>query len=510
MEPSTDGKTVSYWHATEPTQHRDPLDANTDADVVVIGAGIAGLTTAYLLLKAGRQVMVLDDSDIGDGQTGRTSAHLASAIDDRFSEIARMHGDVAARIQYESHAAAIDKIEEIAKTENIDCDFARIDGYLFLAPQDPAELLEDEFDAARRLGVPVERVPKAPLRGFDTGGALKFPRQGRFHAMKYLVGLAAAVERLGGKIYCHSHVNDAAGADHANNQPCKVTLSSGPVVTCKAIVVATNAPAPINDWAGIYTKQASYRTYCVAMSIPAGSVEDALYWDTLDPYHYVRLQDDVLIVGGEDHKTGQLMPDHKPFEKLEKWTREHFPQVQKTVHRWSGQVQEPVDGIAYIGVAPTKGTDVYVMTGDSGMGLTHSTLGAMLVTDLVSGKENPWKAVYDPNRKATHSPGEFLKENVNAVAEMAKDYIKPGEVAKDDDVPMGEGALVRHGLKKLAVYRDESGQVHRLSSVCTHLGCIVHWNSIEQTWDCPCHGSRFACTGEPVMGPAIDGLKKVE
>jgi Rieske Fe-S protein len=144
------------------------------------------------------------------------------------------------------------------------------------------------------------------------------------------------------------------------------------------------------------------------------------------------------------------------------------------------------------------------------MGLTHATLGAMLVSDLVTGRKNPWQDVYNPSRKATHSPAEFVKENVNAVAEMAKDYIMPGEVAKDEDVPIGEGALVRHGLKKLAVYRDESGQLHRLSSVCTHLGCIVHWNPIEKSWDCPCHGSRFACTGEPVMGPAIDGLKPAE
>jgi glycine/D-amino acid oxidase-like deaminating enzyme/nitrite reductase/ring-hydroxylating ferredoxin subunit len=511
---STDGRTISYWQATEKPQHRDPLQQPLDTDIVVIGAGIAGLTAAYLLLKDGRQVVVLDDSDIGDGQTGRTSAHLASAIDDRFYQIARMHGDHAARIQYESHTAAIDKIEEIAQTEGIDCDFARLDGYLFLAPETKPEELEVEFDAARRIGVPVERVPKAPLRGFDTGVALKFPNQGRFHATKYLLGLAAAVERLGGKIHCHSHVNSAAGANPAEDELCKVTLTDGPVVTGRAVVVATNTPAPINDWTGIYTKQASYRTYCVAMTIPKGSVEDELYWDTLDAYHYVRLQpgetDDLLIIGGEDHKTGQLHPDHKPFEQLEKWAREHFPQVTRTVYRWSGQVQEPVDGVAYIGAAPTKGSNVYVITGDSGMGLTHSTLGAILVNDLIAGRENPWKNVYDPSRKATHAPVEFVKENINVAAELAKDYIKPGEVAKDEDVPAGEGALVRHGLKKLAVYRDDAGTVHRRSSVCTHLGCVVHWNPIEKTWDCPCHGSRFACTGEPVMGPAVEGLKPAE
>jgi Rieske Fe-S protein len=309
-------------------------------------------------------------------------------------------------------------------------------------------------------------------------------------------------------------VNDATGADEAKGEPCKITITDGPEVKCRAVVVATNTPAPINDWTGIYTKQASYRTYVAAMAIPKGSVEDALYWDTPDPYHYVRIQpgegDDLLIVGGEDHKTGQLSPDHHPFGKLEKWAREHFPQAGQIAHRWSGQVQEPVDGIAYIGVAPTKGSNVYVITGDSGMGLTHGTLGAMLVKDLVTGRQNPWAQVYDPLRKPTHAPAEFVKENVNAVAEMAKDYIKAGEVAHDDDVPMGEGALVRHGLKKLAVYRDEAGTVHRLSSVCTHLGCVVHWNSIEKTWDCPCHGSRFSATGEPIMGPAIEGLKSAE
>lgn len=510
---STDGRTVSIWQNEQTAPSYGPLTQDAQTQVCVIGAGIAGLTSAYLLLKEGKKVVVLDDSPVGDGQTGRTSAHLASALDDRFYEVTRMHGQDACRRAYQSHAVAIDTIERIAADEQIDCDFVRLDGYLFLAPGQKEKLLDDEFDAARRVGAAVEKVDHPTLRGFNTGPALQFPRQGRFHPQKYLSGLCRAIDRLGGKIYTATHVNDAQGADPKKNAPCKVTTDQHKVVIADHVVVATNTPAPINDWAGIYTKQASYRTYVIGCHIPRGAVTDALYWDMLDPYHYVRLapgdgEHDVLIVGGEDHKTGHT-PIDPPFDALERWTRERFPQAGAVTDRWSGQVQEPADGLAYIGVAPTAGENVLVITGDSGMGLTHGTLGAILVRDLILGRDNPWTDVYNPRRKPTAAPGEYLKENLDAASTL-REYITPGEAASEDQIAAGEGALVRHGLKKLAVYKDNAGACHRLSSVCPHLGCIVHWNSIEKSWDCPCHGSRFTATGGVVMGPSIDGLSPAD
>jgi glycine/D-amino acid oxidase-like deaminating enzyme/nitrite reductase/ring-hydroxylating ferredoxin subunit len=512
---STDGLTRPIWFDASERPTFEPLATNTSADVCVIGAGISGLTSAYLLLCEGKSVVVLDDSAIGDGQTGRTSAHLTYAMDDRFYDLERMHGEAGARACRESHSAAIDEIERISRAESIDCDFARIDGYLFNdGKHDPAEITQ-EFEAARRAGADVELVDRVPVSSFDSRRALRFRSQARFHPLKYLDGLARAIVRLGGRIYTQTHVNDALGGDPKQNQRCATTASSSFLVESDAIIVATNTPAPINDWAGIYTKQASYRTYMLGFAIGEGSVPDALYWDTgevakrrrLEPYHYVRVHREsnreILLVGGADQKVGHAQGT--PYEDLEAWTRARFPNVGEIVSRWSGQVQEPVDGVAYIGRAPTKGESVFVITGDSGQGLTHGTLGAMLCRDLILGRSNPWESLYDPSRKPKHAFGEFAIENAQNAATYAE-YLTPGE-ANVADIRPGEGAIVRKGIHKLAVYRDESGNVSATTAVCNHLGCIVHWNAIEKSWDCPCHGSRFDCKGKVVMGPAIKDLE---
>lgn len=509
---SSDGRTISPWLAGVKLPAHDPLTRNEEADVCVIGAGIAGLTAAYLLLREGRSVIILDDRPVGDGQTGRTSAHLASVIDDRFCEIRRMHGEEVAKVCYRSHNAAIDQIEAITNRHGIECDLARLDGYLFLHEGETPEILERELAAAQLAGVVgVQKLDRAPVEGFDSGPCLRFGRQGRFHPLKYLVGLCREIERMGGRVFCGNRVIDAQGADREKDECCESRTQHGPIVRSRATVVATNTPAPINNWAGIYTKQAAYRTYVIALRLPRGSLTDALYWDTGDPYHYIRVDSssdashDTLLVGGEDHKTGHHDPSAAPFAALEAWTRRHFPQAGGVTHRWSGQVQEPNDGIAFIGRAPTKKPNVYVITGDSGMGLTHGTLGAMIVCDQIMGRANPWEAVYDPSRKPTKAMGEFIRENLDA-ATTFKDYVTSGEVQSEAEIAPGSGAVMREGLLKLAVYRDEQGKVYKQSAICTHLGCIVQWNHVEKSWDCPCHGSRFQPHGKVILGPAVSDL----
>jgi Rieske Fe-S protein len=281
------------------------------------------------------------------------------------------------------------------------------------------------------------------------------------------------------------------------------------VVECSAGVIATNSPT--NDVVAIHTKQAPYRTYALAAPIPKDSISLALYWDTEDPYHYVRLQPaadhDLLIIGGEDHKTGQGDPNVS-FAKLEKWARERFVMIRETEFRWSGQVLEPVDCVAFIGRNP--GDDhVYVATGDSGMGMTHGTIAGILLTDLIQGRRNPWAELYDPTRKTVGAVPEFIKENVNVAAQYG-DWVKPGNVATSDDIRAGEGALIRSGAKKIAVYRDPERGLHACSAVCTHLGCLVSWNSVEKSWDCPCHGSRFDPLGRVLNGPAVRDLQVID
>ena len=515
---SRDGQTHPSWQDEVPLPSRAPPIGQMRADVCVVGAGIAGITTAYLLAGEDRSVIVLDEGEIGSGQTGRTSAHLASAIDDRFLEIERLHGEEGARLAYQSHAAAIDAVERISRDEKIDCDFKRLNGYLFPVASDPPGYLDDELIAARRAGVAdLEKLDHLSVCGRDMGPCLRFGNQARFHPLKYLTGLAGAFERLGGRIFTGRRVTDVQGSDSSAGQPGTVRLDEGPdAVAADHIVVATNTPAPINDWLGIYTKQAAYRTYVIGATVPRGSIDDALYWDTGDPYHYVRLatfpddpqgSEQLLIIGGEDHKTGQPPADAAPFLRLEMWARERFPVLKEVRYRWSGQVQEPADGVAFIGRALTKKHEVFVITGDSGMGLTHGTLGAMLVTDLIQQHPNPWEKLYDPSRKITNR--DFVSENANVIAQY-KELVTAGDVSTIDEIRPGDGAVVREGLKKLAIHRDAVGAIHKCSALCTHLGCVVSWNPVEKTWDCPCHGSRFDPHGRVVMGPAIHDLPPVE
>jgi glycine/D-amino acid oxidase-like deaminating enzyme/nitrite reductase/ring-hydroxylating ferredoxin subunit len=497
------------------------LTHDTRADVCVVGAGIAGLSTAYLLACTGQSVAVLDDGPIGDGQTRQTTAHLSNAIDDRYTQIERWHGPEGARLAAQSHTAAVEKIGEIVGKEKIDCDFERLDGYLFIPEGESADLLKQERDAAHRSGLTsvelVDRLP-SPWPGRP---CLRFPGQGQFHPLRYLAGMALAFTRKGGRIFTGTHATQMEGGSSA-----RVQTKEGPAVSCSAVVVATNTP--VNDWLAIHTKQAPCITYALGISVPRGWVSKGLYWDTLDPYHYVRLQrvgtaaggtgtaggldpakDELLIVGGEDHKTGQAADPDDRYRRLESWTRERFPRMGAVAFRWSGQVMETLDGLAFIGPNPGDAANVYIATGDSGMGMTHGTIAGMLLTDLILGRENPWATLYDPARKTLSATKEFVRENLN-VAKQYADWLTPGDVRSAADIPPGSGAAIRRGLGKVAVYRDGSGNAHAFSAVCPHLGCIVSWNPSEKTWDCPCHGSRFACTGEAVVGPSNKGLSAVE
>lgn len=494
---------TSIWMATANTPSQSRLRENIRTDVCIIGAGIAGLSTAYLLGREGRSVVVLDDGLIGGGMTGRTTAHLTNAYDDRYVEIEKIHGAEAARLTADSHTAAIERINAIVTREKIDCDFEWLDGFLFARTPDDVQLLDDELAAAHRAGlVGVEKVSRAPIDSFDTGPALRFPRQAQFHPLEYLAGLTRAILRDGGRMFGETHATKIEGGT-----PARIETSHGPVVTSDVVVVATNTP--VNDRVAIHTKQAPYVTYVIGVRVPRGSITRALYWDTGDPYHYVRLQTenehDVLIVGGEDHKTGQANDGNERFQRLEQWTRERFPQAGEVEFHWSGQVMEPVDGLAFIGRNPLDDENVFIATGDSGQGMTHGTIAGMLLTDLIQDRKNSWEDLYNPSRVRMKALPEYASENIN-VAEQYTDYVTAGDVKSEAEIKPCEGAILREGVSKLAVYRDQAGTVHKRSAVCPHLGCIVSWNSTERTWDCPCHGSRFSAEGKVYQGPANSDL----
>jgi glycine/D-amino acid oxidase-like deaminating enzyme/nitrite reductase/ring-hydroxylating ferredoxin subunit len=505
------GTTVSPWmHADEsPTTHS--LLPQGTVDVCVIGAGISGMSVAYMLARQGRTVVVLDDGAPGGGETCRTSAHLSSAIDDGFLRVEQLHGADAARLAYASHAEAIDRIEAIVREEGIECDFQRVDGYLLQAPNSSAVDLALEFEAAARAGARVESLAEAPFAGMPQGPCLRFPNQAQLHPLRYLRGLSEAFLRLGGHIH-----RDVHALKVRDGEPVTIELESGRALSAATVVVATNSP--FTTLVAMHTKLAPYRSFVIAAECARGSMPNALLWDTAQPYHYVRVvaaesedELDLLLVGGEDHKTGQADDAPLRFERLENWMRQHFPEAQLVRHRWSGQVMETLDGLAYIGKEPGA-EHIYLATGDSGMGLTHGTIAGMLLSELIEGREHPWTVLYAPDRKPLRAAGVYLRENLNVAAQFV-DHVKPSEIGDPALIERECGAVLRRGAQLVAAYRDAQGELQELSAICTHLGGVVRFNSAEKTWDCPCHGSRFDLAGRVINAPAsraLAPLKRVE
>lgn len=494
--------TVSLWMDTGDILDLAPMPGHLDTQVCVVGAGIAGLTTAYRLAKLGKAVVVLDERGLLGGQTARTTGHLCSALDDRFFELEKLFGEDGARLAAQSHAIAVDTIESICHAEGIDCDFARVDGYLVQGRGDErAGILDREYDAAVRAGLECERVPGALGALAALGDALRFRRQAQFHSVRYLDGLARAIVRMGGQLFGAR----VCAVDGDNDTG--VTTDRELRVNSEAVVVATHVP--FNDRLTMHTKQAAYRTYVIALRID-DSVPNALLWDTLDPYHYIRRVDDRngswLLVGGEDRKVGQDDDPQARFAELESWTRGYFPMAGEVGYRWSGQIVEPVDSLAFIGPNPGRPRNVYIATGDSGNGLTHGTIAGLLLADQITGRDSPWTELYSPDRKNLRASDEFLKENLNVVPYYSE-RLGGADIDRLGDLGPGEAKVLRDGLQQIAAWRDDEGELHLHSAICPHLGCVVHWNAVETSWDCPCHGSRFdPRDGAPLNGPADRGL----
>lgn len=469
------------------------LSRDLQCDVVIVGAGIAGMTTAYLLARSGKDVVVLDAGVPGGGMTARTTGHLVTALDGRWFNLIARRGIKTARMAAVSHPAAIDFIESVQRAENIACDFARVEGFLTLGPDDDVKLLEREEKAAAKLGLAVDRAP-SPYPGIPRVPSLRFPGQGRFHAVKYVNGLVDAFQRAGGKLFC-ARVTDVKGGKKA------VVKAGARKVTAMAAIIATNSPITGEI---VHGKQTPYRTYVIAGPVPKGSVPDALIWDTEEPYHYIRIQPerghDLLIVGGEDHKTGADNDMAVRLQRLEAWARARFPTLSDVTYRWSGQVMETLDDLALIGRNPGVPENVFIVTGDSGIGLTHGTIAGMALAGKILGTPAAWAPAYDPKRAKPPKLDPHMRKD--KAAERKSKAAAPTEAS----VSAGEGAVIG----KIAVYRDPGGKLIRRSAKCTHMGCPVSWNGFERCWDCGCHGSHFAADGAVIHAPAVKDLDPIK
>jgi glycine/D-amino acid oxidase-like deaminating enzyme len=418
-EVKTSGKMQSSWIGELPVPLKFlKLNEDITTDTVIIGGGISGMTTAYLLSRAGNKVVLLEDGYIGSGETGRTTAHITHALDDRYYNLVNNHGPKRARLAAESHTAAIDFIDRIVNTEDINCDFERLDGFLFLDARDKKSSLEKELKSLYSVGISSARIfHESPLSNADISPCIRFPNQAQFQPMVYLQGLASAMtSQSRTKIFTEAHAEEVESAGTKNGKKNKIKTQNGFTISADNVVLATNAPI-VDKESKIYDKQQASRTYAIAIRVAKGSVPRALYWDTgnqkskerVKPYHYVRTQKiprednyELLIVGGEDHKTGEiedLMSANKRFDNLYTWTTEKFSIKGTVTYNWSGQVLEPLDGLAFIGVNPGKSENMYIATGDSGNGITHGTVAGMILSDLILNGKNPWADVYDPSRK---------------------------------------------------------------------------------------------------------------
>lgn len=472
-------------------------------DNLVVGSGIAGLSTTYHLAKEGARVVVVSDSPLGGAMSVQTSGHLSAWLDDGMSRYVKIFGKEKAALAYESHQSAIQKIEKICREESIDCGFRTVKGYLCATKSDELDFLEAEWKAYQSLGVELKRsIWKYPGSAHEMP-VIEFSDLGEIHILQYLNGLYDACIKMGVEFFT-AHVTKV----HSGLTP-SLETRHGISLQAKNLILCTNSPIYGQL---IHTRQAPYTSYVMAFEIPKGSASHFLFWDCQDPYHYVRVlanddeisSYDFLIVGGEDHKTGQEIHGDEHYKKLEIWAREFFPECGDVHARWSGQVLETLDGLANIGLAAQK-ENIYIATGDSGMGLTHGTIAGEILSELVLTGSHPWEKIFSPSRQPLQTMPHYLKENLN-VAKQYFDWVAPGDRSTDDSLSFNSGAVIQDGTAKIAIYKDSHGFVHRFSAACPHMGCVVKWNENEKTFDCPCHGSRFDCMGQVLMGPSLDDL----
>lgn len=499
--------TTPYWLSTAQTDRFPAVAKTLTVDVLVVGGGIAGVSTAYLLRKAGLSVALVERGRIGRIDTGHTTAHLTAVTDMRLHQLVDNFGSDHARAVWDAGAAAIEQVEEISTRENIQCEFTRVPGYLH-APaggdaQADREKLREDARLANEFGFDAAYLDSVPQ--METPG-VRFSDQAKFHPLKYLGAIARLIPGEKSFLFEESEVKEF----DEEKRRAKV---NGHWINYGLVILATHNPltgeSGILSSVTFQTKLALYTSYVVGARVPRDSIPRASFWDTNDPYQYLRVDrhgdEDYAILGGEDHKTGQVEETESRYRRLEAALLKIAPRA-IIDHHWSGQVIETSDGLPFIG---EQSPGQFIATGFSGNGMTFGTLAAIMARDWAAQKKNPWTNLFAPSRKKLKgSAWDYIKENADYPYYLVKTRLAAPEGESLAAISPGEGKILKLNGKKMAVYRDPSGTVEKRSAICTHMGCIVRWNSAESTWDCPCHGSRFRTDGSVISGPAETPLAK--
>ena len=493
---------TSYWIASTSTPRFPRLEEPVEVDVAVLGAGIAGITAATLLKEGGKTVALVESKEVLRGVTGYTTAKLTSGHTLAYSAITSIFGPGEARLYAQANEAAIQYVRRVAEERGIDCDLETAVNYVYTESSDQVDEIRGEVDAAKAAGLEVSFVTETPLP-FPVAGALRQENQAQFHARKYLLPLAESIPGDGSHVF-----QETRAVSVADGEPCRVKTDRGEV-RARDVIVATHLS--ILERGLFFAKTSPKRSYVLGIPAEAAAIPDGMFISTEAPVHSARSTPldgrRLLLVGGEGHKAGQEEDTRRRYAALEAWARSRFD-VGEVEYRWSTHDNYSADRVPFVGKLTRRADHVFVATGFSGWGMTNGTVAGMILSDAILGRENAWAALYDSTRlPRVRELGRLAKENANVGMRWIGDRL-PGRKGSVEDIPAGEGRIVEWNGERAAVSKDEQGALTALSPVCTHLGCIVSWNTAEKSWDCPCHGSRFDTDGRVIQGPAVEDLER--
>lgn len=493
-----------YWDSTVGGRVPYPaLSQNMDVDVAVVGAGIVGLTAAQRLARAGKSVLVLDARRIGHQATGRSTAKITSQHGLIYTRLVKEVGEENARIYAQANQRGLTDIADLIQKHQISCGFERTRAYVYTETRNGKTQIEEEARVAAQLGLPARFLADAP-EPMSHGAALCFDDQAQFNPVQYLHGLAGALAAY------ITLCEETRVVEVKNGEPMTVKTESGFTVRARDVIVATHLP--IVPQGMFFAKAYPYSHSVVAVEVDPTRMPEGMWISLEKPTHSFRLDRSgnatYLVAAGQTYKTGVTAEEQASFQDLDKFLQETFG-IDRAAYRWTNEDFEPMDGLPFIGRASGGTPHLYVATGFNAWGITTGTLAATLLGDLIMGRPNECEGLFDARRiKPLQGGAEFLKENLKAAKHLIGDRFQV-ERAKDLELKTGEAVVANMRGENIAAYRDASSGLHVLSAVCTHMGCLVGWNATDHSWDCPCHGSRFAVDGSVIHGPATQALKQI-